>query len=206
MLAPGDYHAVLGVPPNASEEDIKRAYRNLAIIWHPDKNSTATKEATRMFQLLNEAFQALSPTKACQDAGMGSPDEGVPERSPDSGGSRVEVRTVPTSFRIGPTRHHYEYHILDTNFYKCGRGSDWAQAGEVLFLVQDKEYWVALDASCGATTAAETLAIGHPVFRSRDLILNPGWHKWETNYSSRGGQNWRPTGLCCETTVQGFTW
>ena len=38
MAPPSDYCAVLAVGKHASPDDIKRAYRRLALIWHPDKN------------------------------------------------------------------------------------------------------------------------------------------------------------------------
>ena len=214
VFAGEDHHVVLGVGPDASQAQIKRAYYGLARVLHPDKNANEPEEATKLMQRVNEAFQALTPAKTCRSCEpYGSPafqrtpggrrgNPGVPGRFPDGGGIRVESRTLPTSFRIGPVKHHYDYRILDTNFYQCVRGSDWAQEGEVLFLVPDtKGYWVALDAPCGVTTAEDTLAIGHPVFRSCEPVLDPGPHTWESNDTPRGGQNWRATGLCCKTTV-----
>ena len=214
----GGPHAVLGVGLDASQQEIKRAYYGKALALHPDKNANETEVATEMFQRVNAAYQALTPSKTYELAepygslvfpGMtggrrGNP--GAPGRCPDSGGSRVVMRTLPTSLRIGPKKYHYEYKILDSYFYKCGRGSDWAQEGEVLFLLVDtKGYWVALDAPCGTTTAEDALAIGHPVFRSLEPILDPGMHTWESNYSPRGGQDWHATGLCCETAVLSFS-
>jgi curved DNA-binding protein CbpA len=40
-----DYYAILGVPKNAAEKDIKSAYRKLARKWHPDANLNNPKEA-----------------------------------------------------------------------------------------------------------------------------------------------------------------
>ncbi|RYZ21556.1 MAG: J domain-containing protein, partial [Chitinophagaceae bacterium] len=54
-----DYYKVLGVDKNASEEDIKKAYRKLARKLHPDVNPN-DKEAHKKFQQANEANEVLS--------------------------------------------------------------------------------------------------------------------------------------------------
>src|SRR5438093_6165289 len=53
-----DYYAVLGVPKNASEADIKRAYRKLARSHHPDLNP-GDKTAEAKFKEINEANEVL---------------------------------------------------------------------------------------------------------------------------------------------------
>jgi uncharacterized membrane protein YsdA (DUF1294 family) len=53
-----DYYAILGVPRNATPEEIKEAYRRLAKEYHPDKNPSP--EAEERFKLINEAYQVLS--------------------------------------------------------------------------------------------------------------------------------------------------
>jgi len=53
-----DYYAILGVPRDATQEQIKEAYRRLVKIYHPDRNPSP--EAEEMFKLINEAYQVLS--------------------------------------------------------------------------------------------------------------------------------------------------
>lgn len=54
-----DYYKVLGVERNADEQVIKRAYRKLALKFHPDRNPN-NKEAEEKFKEINEAYQVLS--------------------------------------------------------------------------------------------------------------------------------------------------
>jgi curved DNA-binding protein CbpA len=54
----------LGVQPNATEEEIKRAYRKAAMRWHPDRNAGAEEAARAAFQDIKDAYSILSdPTQ-----------------------------------------------------------------------------------------------------------------------------------------------
>ena len=52
-----DYYDVLGLGHDATEEDIKKAYRKLARKYHPDLNKDHPKEAEEKFKEVNEAYQ-----------------------------------------------------------------------------------------------------------------------------------------------------
>src|SRR5216117_157050 len=58
-MAKRDYYEVLGVDRNASEEEIKKAYRKMAVKFHPDKNP-GDKQAEENFKEVGEAYEALS--------------------------------------------------------------------------------------------------------------------------------------------------
>jgi molecular chaperone DnaJ len=53
-----DYYAVLGVPRDATDDDIKKAYRKLATQWHPDRNG-GSSEAEEKFKEIIEAYDVL---------------------------------------------------------------------------------------------------------------------------------------------------
>ena len=63
-MAKRDYYEVLGVPKNASESDIKKAYRKAAMKYHPDKFANSSeaekKDAEEKFKEINEAYEILS--------------------------------------------------------------------------------------------------------------------------------------------------
>jgi curved DNA-binding protein len=54
-----DYYSILGVDRKANEEEIKRAYRKLALKYHPDRNPN-NQQAEEKFKEINEAYQVLS--------------------------------------------------------------------------------------------------------------------------------------------------
>lgn len=51
-----DYYKTLGVDRKVNEDDLKKAYRRLAMKWHPDKNPSNKKEAEAKFKEISEAY------------------------------------------------------------------------------------------------------------------------------------------------------
>lgn len=58
MTTKRDYYEILGVDKNVSQADLKKAYRKLALKFHPDRNKSA--DAEEKFKEINEAYQILS--------------------------------------------------------------------------------------------------------------------------------------------------
>jgi len=61
-----DFYKILGVERNASVEDIKKAYRKLALKWHPDRNLKNKEKAEEKFKEIGEAYSVLSDPKKRQ--------------------------------------------------------------------------------------------------------------------------------------------
>ncbi|KFK40429.1 hypothetical protein AALP_AA3G372300 [Arabis alpina] len=99
-----DYYKVLQVDRSASDDDLKKAYRKLAMKWHPDKNPNNKKDAEAKFKQISEAYEVLSdPQKKAVYDQYG--EEGLKGNipPPDAGGATYfSTGDGPTSFRFNP--------------------------------------------------------------------------------------------------------
>lgn len=73
-----DYYKILQIEKNASQEEIKKAYRRLAVKYHPDKNP-GNKEAEEKFKQIAEAYEVLSDENKRRNYDQtGTPNPGNP--------------------------------------------------------------------------------------------------------------------------------
>lgn len=111
-------HAVLGIKEGACEADVKRAYRNLALRWHPDKHPPQSRaSAEEQFKAIGEAYNnllqlvsdktgnlarsarrqnAAAETSNAYHEGPATP----PENTPSSGVDERLLRKLPPSYRV----------------------------------------------------------------------------------------------------------
>lgn len=98
-----DYYNVLKVPKTATDDDLKKAYRKLAMKWHPDKNPNNKKEAEAKFKQISEAYEVLSDAqkRAIYDQ---YGEEGLKGQFPPPGaaGANFSNGDGPTAFRFNP--------------------------------------------------------------------------------------------------------
>eukprot|EP00249_Psilotum_nudum_P019926 c27477_g1_i2 orf=1025-1579(-) len=97
-----DYYNVLKVDRNASDEDLKKAYRMLAMKWHPDKNPENKKEAEAKFKKIAEAYEVLSdPQRRVVYDKHG--EEGLNEVQPSRSGAGVfSSQNRQTMYKFNP--------------------------------------------------------------------------------------------------------
>lgn len=98
-----DYYKLLQVDRSAKDDDLKKAYRKLAMKWHPDKNPNNKKEAEAKFKQISEAYDVLSdPQKRAVYDQYG--EEGLKGQvpPPGAGGFSGGHDGGPTMFRFNP--------------------------------------------------------------------------------------------------------
>ncbi|MED6196120.1 hypothetical protein PIB30_044312 [Stylosanthes scabra] len=97
-----DYYKILQVDRGAKDDDLKKAYRKLAMKWHPDKNPNNKKEAEAKFKQISEAYDVLSdPQKRAVYDQYG--EEGLKGQVPPPGaGGFSSAGDGPTTFRFNP--------------------------------------------------------------------------------------------------------
>lgn len=99
-----DYYQVLGVDKKASADDIKKAYRKLALKWHPDKNPN-NKAAEEKFKKISEAYAVLSDTeKRNQYDQFGSADQFRQQYSQEDIFRNFDLNEILRGFGFGGTR------------------------------------------------------------------------------------------------------
>lgn len=108
------YYDILGISSSASPEEIKRAYRQLALQYHPDKNPSA--EAAERMRQINEAYQTLSDPAARERY-----DQTLARalyRRPASAGSGYSDRPAGAYYGYEAPRHTVVYE--HTTFFSMG--------------------------------------------------------------------------------------
>jgi DnaJ family protein C protein 3 len=99
-----DYYKILGVPRNAKEKEIKKAYREKALEWHPDKHKGEEEKllAEKKFQEIAEAAEVLSDADLRRKYDVGE------EVFPNQGGGGQQQGN-PFQFRQGGTHFHFNF-------------------------------------------------------------------------------------------------
>eukprot|EP00262_Sarcandra_glabra_P007130 TRINITY_DN1971_c0_g1_i1.p1 TRINITY_DN1971_c0_g1~~TRINITY_DN1971_c0_g1_i1.p1 ORF type:complete len:348 (-),score=75.03 TRINITY_DN1971_c0_g1_i1:83-1126(-) len=102
-----DYYKILQVDKTAKDEELKKAYRKLAMKWHPDKNPNNKKEAEAKFKQISEAYEVLSdPQKRAVYDQLG--EEGLKGQVPPPGAAGPGGASMfsgvdgPPVFRFNP--------------------------------------------------------------------------------------------------------
>jgi DnaJ family protein C protein 7 len=99
-----DYYKLLGVPKDANDDQIKKAYRKLALQWHPDKHGhspEAALKAEAMFKEVGEAFSVLSDAKKRQRYDMGADLDELEGGGGGFGGAEVDPSELFNMFFAG---------------------------------------------------------------------------------------------------------
>jgi DnaJ-class molecular chaperone len=121
----GDLYKILGVSKSSSQEDIKQAYRKLALRWHPDRNAANRVEAEKKFKEISEAYQVLSDVEKRRD--YDQPQQTPFQRGPPGGGAGFRQSPHQTG---GAQFHHMDMREAEELFRQMfgggggnGRGS-----------------------------------------------------------------------------------
>ncbi|HOG12601.1 MAG: DnaJ C-terminal domain-containing protein [Smithellaceae bacterium] len=100
-----DYYKVLGVEKKATPEEIKKAYRKLAVKWHPDKNPNNKAAAEEKFKKISEAYAVLSDAEKRQNYdNFGSADQFRQQYSQEDIFRGFDLDEILRSFGFGGPR------------------------------------------------------------------------------------------------------
>ncbi|KAJ6821319.1 dnaJ-like protein subfamily B member 1-like [Iris pallida] len=99
-----DYYNILKVNRNATDDDLKKSYRRLAMRWHPDKNPSNKKEAEAKFKQISEAYDVLSDSqkRAIYDQYGEEGLKGMPPPGSQSAASFSNGSRGPSNFQFNP--------------------------------------------------------------------------------------------------------
>lgn len=112
-----DFHQVLGVAPDATLAEIKRAYKRLAMRWHPDRN--ADPQAQDQFRLVREAFERLTRPTEADDA----PEADTPTPEPTPEPKAAEPKAAEPKTAEPTPRGEDRYQDLELDLAEAARGA-----------------------------------------------------------------------------------
>ncbi|TMW63827.1 hypothetical protein Poli38472_002768 [Pythium oligandrum] len=179
-----DYYEILDVPRHASEQEIKKAYRKLAMKWHPDKNKHNPMEAQHKFHEVSEAYDVLSdPQKRAtyDQYGYDGLKNGVPDENGETrDGYAFNERASEELFTkfFGTDNPFYDFGFGDTLPFASGlrkKGPEKAEA-----IVKDLE--CTLEELFSGVT--KTVSIDRMRLQNDELVqetktfqikIKPGW-------------------------------
>lgn len=170
-----DYYQILGVNENATEEEIKKAFRKLAFQHHPDKNIGHEKEAEEKFKDINEAYGVLGDKAKRQQydfarksgfaqAGAGSPYQGFRYNQQDIFrdffGNRATMEELMRMFSSSGLR--FDEDFMNNTFFSSDRNG-----------YRVYRYGNAARPSSGAASSSAYYRVGRPniVVRTINKII-----------------------------------
>lgn len=107
-----DYYNILKVSRSASDEDLKRAYKRLALFWHPDKNPANKQEAEAKFKQISEAYDVLSDPQKRQIYDL------YGEETLKSGKIPPPTPQATSSSAYSPVYQHFQRQHPNTSTFK----------------------------------------------------------------------------------------
>lgn len=84
-----DPYTTLGLPPDASFDDVKAAYRRLAALYHPDRNPGFQEAANRRLQEINEAYERIGAARRVAGDAQHAPRDGDADRAAAEAAARA---------------------------------------------------------------------------------------------------------------------
>lgn len=179
-----DYYEVLDIPRNATDVEIKKAYRKLAMKWHPDKNKADPLTAQLKFQEVSEAYDVLSdPQKRAvfDQHGYDGLKNGVPDENGDArDGYAFNERASEELFMkfFGTDNPFYDFGFGDTLPFASGLRKKNPEKAEAI--VKDVECTLE-DLFLGVT---KTMTVERKRLQNDELVeesktfqlkIKPGW-------------------------------
>lgn len=110
-MANDDYYQILGISKSASEADIKKAYRKLALQYHPDRNK-GDKEAEEKFKEVNKAYEVLSDPQKRQtydQFGAAAFEQGGPTGQGPFGGFGQQGQYGPFTYTYTTNNGNFDF-------------------------------------------------------------------------------------------------